>query len=524
MTTVDAATDRPPVDPRRGLTAAEVAERVARGEVNAAPPAPSRTVGEILRANLFTRFNALMTSLGAVVLAAGAPADALFLGVVVANTLIGVLQELRAKRTLDKLALLNAPRARVIRNGAVEELAVDDLVLDDVLDLTPGQQVVADAVALTSDSLELDESLLTGEADAVDKAPGHELLSGSFVVAGAGRAQVVRVGADAYAAKLASEARRFSLTKSELMRNVNRIVQVVTWLLVPIGTLLAVTQFVIRDESWQDAAVSAVAGVVGMVPEGLILLTSVAFAVGAVRLAQRRALVNELAAVEVLARVDVLCVDKTGTITAGTLDLAEVRPLDRRRRRGRGAGGRGGQRPEPQPHLRRPSSSPTRRRPAGWTLVRAVPFSSARKWSAAVFEGRGTYVLGAPEFVLGDRYEEIRAVVEPEADAGRRVLLLAHAPDPLDGEHLPPGITATALVLLEDRLRHDAADTFTYFARQGVTIKVISGDNAEPCRQRGPPGGIDGAERAVDARELPDARPSPRPSPTRWTPMWCSAA
>lgn len=509
VTTTEEAASRPPVDPRRGLTAAEVAERVARGEVNAAPPSPSRTFGEILRANLFTRFNALMVSLGAVVLAAGAPGDALFLGVVIANTLIGVLQEVRAKRTLDRLALLNAPRARVVRDGTTTELPVEDLVLDDVIELAPGQQVVADAVAVASDNLEIDESLLTGEADAVDKPVGAELLSGSFVVAGAGRAQVVRVGADAYAARLAGEARRFSLTKSLLMRDVNRIVQLVTWLLVPIGLLLAVTQLVVRDEPWQEAAVSAVAGVIGMVPEGLILLTSVAFAVGAIRLAQRRALVNELPAVEVLARVDVLCVDKTGTITAGALDLAEVRSL----------GGTdlpvadalaavAASDPNPNPtQAAIEAAYPVA--PAGWELVRAVPFSSARKWTAAAFQGRGTWVLGAPEFVLGNRYDEVRPVVEPEADAGMRVLLLAHSPDALDGEALPATVTPAALVLLEDRLRPDAAETFTYFARQGVTIKVISGDNPRTVAAVATRAKIAGAARSMDARDLPDPDADP---------------
>ncbi|HAP76848.1 MAG TPA: magnesium-transporting ATPase, partial [Acidimicrobiaceae bacterium] len=302
-------------DPTLGLSTAEVADRVARGQVNTIPAAPTRTVSQIIRANVLTPINFVIGVLAALVIAAGSPKDALFGGVIVANSVIGVVQELRAKRVLDKLSVVNAPRAHAVRNGQVVELQVHELVLDDVVELRTGAQIVADGIVLTHDSLEVDESLLTGEADPVVKATNDDVLSGSAVVAGTGRMVVTKVGAENYAAKLAEEARRFTLVNSPLRNDVNRIVTFIGYIIIPLGILLASSQFLRRDETWQQSIISTVAGLVGMVPEGLVLLTSVAFAVGVVRLAQRRCLVQELPAIEVLARVDVLCADKTGTIT-----------------------------------------------------------------------------------------------------------------------------------------------------------------------------------------------------------------
>ena len=338
---------------QRGLTAADVADRVARGQVNDVPDAPSRTFTEILRANLFTKFNALIGSLWAIVMICGAYRDALFGGVVVANTLIGIIQELRAKRTLDRLTVVNAPKVMAVRDGEIHQLAVNELVLDDVMDLRPGQQIVADSTVLAGTNLEVDESLLTGESDPVVKAIGDDLMSGSFVVSGSARAQVSKVGADAYAAQLAEEARRFTLVHSALRAAMDRIVTLVTYALVPTGIALFISQLD-SDGGVRDGLVSAVGGVVAMVPEGLILLTSVAFTVGVLRLAKRRTLVQELPAIEVLARVDVICLDKTGTITSGAMDVTEVRAVDGtdRTRAGdrRGAGGARVGGPQPERH------------------------------------------------------------------------------------------------------------------------------------------------------------------------------
>jgi cation-transporting ATPase E len=497
-----AATGEVVVDPAHGLSSAEVADRVTRGLRNDVPSAPSRTVPEILRANVLTPFNFLMGSLGALVLVTGEYRDALFLGVVVANALIGIIQELRAKATLDRLAVLNAPRARAVREGEVVELGVGDLVLDDVLELRPGQQIVADALVLVAESLEVDESLLTGEADPVVKDLGDELLSGSFVVAGNGRGRVHRIGAEAYAAKLAEEARRFTLVRSELMADMNRIVKGVTWVLVPTGILLFVSQFFRQDTGWREAVVGAVAGVVGMVPEGLILLTSVAFTVGVLRLARRRCLVQELPAIEVLARVDVVCLDKTGTITEGALDVTATRAI----------GGIEGvpaalaaiAANDPDPNATGLALRDEYPADPGWSMTDRVPFSSARKWSAMAFEGKGSWVFGAPELVMGDRFAEVEPLVRPEAEAGRRVLLLARADTPLAGEALPDGLQPAALVLLEDRIRADAPATFEYFDHQGVDLKVISGDNPVTVAAVARRAGLEGPEHGTDGRTLPD--------------------
>lgn len=507
--TVTATTEDRASEAARGLSAAEVAERTARGEVNEVPRAPSRTVGEILRANVLTRFNALIALLVAIVLAAGAPQDALFGGVIVANSIIGIIQELRAKRILDQLAVLSAPVAHVVRDGEVTDMAVHEIVLDDVLDLRPGHQVVADGVVLTTDALEIDESLLTGEADPETKHPGDELLSGSFVVTGSGRARVTKVGADAYAVKLAEEARRFTLANSELRASVDRIVTWVSWGLIPAAIGLVISNLRASDDVGA-ALVAAVAGMVAMVPEGLVLLTSVAFAVGVVRLARRRTLVQELPAVEILARVDVVCLDKTGTITEGSLVVHGVEPI---------AEVPGASLDDALAALAHsdPNPNPTQQAlidrypsaPDGWTRVEAVPFSSARKWSATRFDDQGWWFLGAPEMVLvGDRYDEIATAVRTAADDGLRVLLLAHSDDDRPGDTLvesgpPDDEDVVALVVLSDKIRPDAPDTLRYFTEQGVTLKVISGDNPATVGAVAARAGLESLGEPIDARDLP---------------------
>ncbi len=494
--------------PPTGLTAAEVAERVARGEVNDTGERTSRTLTEIIRANVFTRFNAILGVMLAVIIVVGPIQDGLFGIVLVANALIGIVQELRAKRTLDQLAVLNAPIARVVRDGSVAELAVDTVVLDDLLELRTGDQVPCDGLVHTEDGLEVDESLLTGESDPVDKHPGDEVLSGSFVVAGAGRFQATRVGPDAYARKIAAEARRFQLTRSELMDGINLILRIITWILIPVSALLFWRQ--IEDHPLDEALRGTVAGVVGMVPEGLVLLTSIAFGVAALTLARRKVLVQELPAVEGLARVDVVCLDKTGTLTEGEIVFDELELL--------GGGPDGGDGPQDgqvraalgalaadeNPNATLAVLAPAFPAPEGWTRTGAVPFSSARKWSAASFDGHGSGVMGAPEMVLDDAGSPARARADELAAGGRRTLVLAHADGPLGGEDRPGGLAPVALVMFSEKIRPDAADTLRYFDEQGVALKVISGDNprtvAAVARKVGLPGASDG----YDARELPE--------------------
>ncbi|MFT3852677.1 MAG: cation-translocating P-type ATPase [Ilumatobacteraceae bacterium] len=491
----------------KGLTSAEVAERVARGQVNTIPEAPTRTVRQIVRANVFTPVNLIVAILGALVILAGSPKNALFGGVIVANSIIGIVQELRAKKALDALRVVSAPVVHVLRDGTVHELTVGDLVLDDVVELRTGQQVVADGEVLDEDSLEIDESLLTGEADPIAKNPGDEVLSGSAVVAGTGHVRVTKVGADNYAAKLAEEAKRFTLVNSPLRNDVNRIVTLVGWAIIPIGLLLASSQFLRNDQGWRDAIISTVAGLIGMVPEGLVLLTSVAFAVGVIRLAKRRCLVQELPAIEVLARVDVLCADKTGTITEGSLALASVEPVGGAEEAEIEGALRAMAELDPDPNATLNAvKAHFESTPTTWKQTSRVPFSSARKWSAMAFADHGGWVLGAPEFVLRDEFGGALAEqVERHAADGSRVLLLAHC----DGDFGDPGapqlgaVAPRALVLLEDVVRPDAPETLEYFAEQGVTVKVISGDNPVTVGAVAHRAGLAGWDHNIDAKLLP---------------------
>ncbi len=488
-----------------GLTAAEVQDRVARGLTNDAGERTSRTYGEIIRANVLTRFNAILGTMLVIILFVGQIQDATFGIILVANSLIGIVQETRAKRTLDRLAVLNAPRARVVRDGVVAEIAVEAVVLDDLLELRTGDQVPADGTVRLVDGLEIDESLLTGEADPIDKTVDAEVLSGSIVVAGSGRFQATSVGSDAYARKLAIEARRFTLVQSELMDGINTLLRWIQYALFPVSALLLWRQLGSNDVN--EALVGVVAGVVGMVPEGLVLLTSLAFGIAAVTLARRNVLVQELPAVEVLARVDVVCLDKTGTLTEGDVAFGstELVPTDGKRsddaevRAALGALADDENRNATLGAIGAACPSP------GWRRSAVIPFSSARKWSAATFVDHGSWVIGAPEMILADAPDEqVRARADELAAAGNRVLLLGHADETVAGDELPKGFTPAALVLLEEQVRPDAAETLQYFTDQGVELKVISGDNPRTVGAVARRVGLPGSGDAYDARELPE--------------------
>ena len=489
-------------DPDRGLSAAEVAEREARGQVNVVPRTHTRTVGQIVRANVFTRFNALLGAMLAIILVVGPIQDALFGFVLIANALIGIVQELRAKRTLDALTVLTAPKARVVRDGEVRELAVDHVVMDDVLDLAPGGQVVVDGTVLSSDGLELDESLLTGESDAVSKSPNDAALSGSFVSAGSGRMVATAVGADAYAVRLAQEARRFTLTRSELRDGVDQILRWVTIAIVPTAALLFVSQIRAHD-SWREAVSGAVAGTVAMVPEGLVLLMNIAFAVAVVRLAKRNVLVQELPAVEGLARVDVLCIDKTGTLTEGKLSVIAVEPLDVEAPVAEALAAIAADDPHPNATM-----SAIRERfpaaPAGWSPTGSVPFSSARKWSAASFDGHGSWYVGGADVLL--RGDDVGQALVQEATSDGRAGPGAGAcrGDRPSSAELPADLRPAAVVTLRDSLRPEAERTLRYFEEQGVVVKVISGDDPRTVGAIASQLELPGAADAVDARILPE--------------------
>lgn len=516
MTHLDADDRIDPADPvhalspATGLTAAAVAERVARGEVNDVPVRSSRSLADIVRANVFTRFNAIIGVLWVIMLIVAPIQDSLFGFVILANTGIGIIQEWRAKKTLDSLALIGEVRPTVRRDGTAVEVSTSQIVLDDVIETGPGDKIVVDGVCVEADGLEIDESLLTGEADPVVKQPGDEVMSGSFVVAGGGAFRATKVGREAYAAQLAEEASRFTLVQSELRSGISTILKYVTWMMVPTAIGLIVSQLVAKDNELDDSIARTVGGIVPMVPEGLVLLTSVAFAIGVVRLGRKQCLVQELPAIEGLARVDTVCLDKTGTLTEGGMDVTHLRMLD-------GAdetyvrtvlGALGESDPRPNASLQAIIDAyPLAEFDGEWRCTESLPFSSARKYSGATFgEGDGTsstWLLGAPDVLLA---EDDPALAETGRlnEQGLRVLLLARAVRDLDDPEVAEGVTATALVVLEQRLRPDAADTLRYFDEQNVRAKVISGDNAVSVGAVAAKLGLSGA--TVDARRLPAGR------------------
>ena len=486
-----------------GLSDAEAGERRARGLGNDVPEAHTRSVGQIIRNNVFTPFNALLGGLLAVILVVGPLQDALFGIVLVANTLTGVIQELRAKRTLDRLMVLTAPKARIVRGGEVREASVGEVVLDDVLAITPGDQIVVDGEVIDASGLEVDEALVTGESEPVLKGLGDALLSGSFAAAGSGFYRATRVGREAYARQIADEARRFTLAHSELRSGMNRIIKLVGWAMLPTAALLLYSQ-ITAHANVEDSLRHTVAGVVAMVPEGLVLLTSIAFAVGVVRLARARVLVQELPAVETLARVDIVCLDKTGTITSGDIsvvDLVIFAGSEVVATQALGALAAS----DPNPNTTLAAMARAYPCPDGWTPIAVLPFSSTRKWGAADFGDRGRWVLGAPELVAGNESADVVRRVEIEATAGRRVVLLGSYSAPIPAETLDPSaLVPTALAVLEDQIRPDAPETLKYFTDERVSIKVISGDHPRTVSAVAARGGVAGAEAWVDARELPD--------------------
>ncbi|KAA9151147.1 HAD-IC family P-type ATPase [Microbacterium lushaniae] len=503
-----------------GLDAAAVAERAAAGETNAFTPDTSRSVWNIVRANVFTLFNGIIFGCFFVLMLLGRWQDALFGAIALSNSVIGCVQEFRAKAALDRLALLNAPRARIRRDGSEGEIAPAAVVLGDLLVLRPGDQVPADAVVTQDRALQIDESMLTGEADAIDKHVGDEALSGSVVIAGEGLARVTRVGADSYANRFAGEAKRFSLVRSEVRAVVNRVLVWMGWIIGPVALLVLNAQMVVaggwgpawRSGRWTDAVVSTVAAITAMIPLGLVLMTSIAFAVGAARLARQQVLVNELPAVEVLARVDVLCLDKTGTLTAGDIAFDAVHAMtdapdgvaDTLAWYAAAPGANATAR-----SLRESFPVVTPRHPVG-----EIGFSSARKWSAVSFRDDvgGTWVLGAPEIVLGTdgagEATEVGRLVTTLAAAGRRTVVLARSPHALTAadvaaERLPAGLRPAAVITFRERIRPDAAQTLRYFGDQGIGIRVISGDHPRTVAAVAREVGMDVGE-GYDARLLPD--------------------
>ena len=491
---------KPSSEQLHGLTDAEVRQRIEQGLVNHNSDIKSKSIKRIVLENLITPFNILNFVLAVLILIVGSYKNLLFMGVIICNIFIGTVEEIRAKKTIDKLSLIAEPKAHVIRNGIKQEIAIHDIVMDDITFLGAGNQVCSDAVVIEGEC-EVNESLLTGESEPVLKQPGDHLLSGSFIISGNCHARVEHVGKDNYAAQITDNAKYVKKPNSEIMRWTNRIIKYIGFTLIPVGIALFCKQVFISHQGFNDAIVGVVAALIGMIPEGLILLTSVVFAVSIIRLSQHKTLVQELYCIETLARVDVLCLDKTGTITEGTMEVTDVLPLH--------------DTTNEELNIALGSlihaledDNPTFNAVKTYcdkydklTCNHIVPFSSARKWSGASFDESGSYIFGATEFILKDSspYQEI---IEEHSEKGQRVLMLAHSPHQMQDKELPEEIHPMAFLFISDKIRAEAPDTLAYFAEQGVDIKIISGDNAITVANIAKKAGLKTAEQYVDATTL----------------------
>ena len=484
-----------------GLTEQEAAARTEKGQVNQTEENLLKSDGQIIKENTVNVFNLLNLVLALFVLLVGSPKNTLFFGVVIINTLIGVFQELRAKHTIDKLSVLAKDQATVLRGGKLQQIDQEAIVLGDTLLLKNGDQVPVDGEILSGEGMEVDESLLTGEADRILKQPTDRLYSGSFVTAGQGFYRATAVGADNFAQRLSSEAKSETGNSSQLTKVLSRMITVLTVIIVPVGLMMLYSQYQ-ASSSIRQAVLGTVAALVSMIPEGLMLLTSVAFAVGAANLARKKVLVQALPSIETLARVDVICLDKTGTITDGTLRFEESLL---------------GQVTEERfkvimsalmKNLTDDNATAQALRNAfqadnDWQVEKMIPFSSARKWSGVTFQNEGSYVVGAPEFIFSTVPEEFQQAIQPYMEQGYRVLALASYPEVLS-ETFEKEPNWLATLIISDNLRENAQETFGYFAKQDVQLKVISGDHPLTVSKIAQKAGIPRAEYYVDMSEIDD--------------------
>lgn len=490
-------------DPNVGLSSDEALARQKGGWSNVTGNEGNRTEKQIIRENVLTFFNMVFIILAVILLISGSHVKNLtFLIVVFFNTVIGCFQEIRAKRAVDKLTLVAAQQVRTIREGQLLRIRSDKIVRDDIVEFTAGDQICADGT-VRSGELQVNESLITGEADAIIKRPGDSLKSGSFVISGTARAQLTKVGSDSFAARLAAEAKANPhASKSEMMRSLDRLIRVVGYALIPIGIIMFYQECFVLDMPFRKSVEATVSALIGMIPEGLYLLTSIAMAASAMKLTRKKVLVQDMNCIETLARVDVLCVDKTGTITEAKMEVNNVVPLTE----------------DPPEHLEQvlaaiytgiePENDTARAMSemfagsSDWDCIRRVPFNSQTKWSAAIFREHGAYIIGAPEFSLGNRYGEIRQTVEQWTCQGFRVLLISHYSGEVSSRLDTSLLRPLALILLTNRIRPEAPATFAYFAQQGVSVRVISGDNPMTVSEVARRAGIPNAEMYIDAGEL----------------------
>ena len=484
-----------------GLTSEEVEERKKQGLVNEDTTVPTKKVSRILRENFFTLFNFLNLFLAIAIFAVGSYKNMLFMGIVIINTAISTFQEIRSKKMIDKLAILAESKAKVIRDGFKQEISIHEIVLDDILEYETGNQIVADCI-IQEGEVEVDESFLTGETDLIYKKEGDLILSGSIIVSGTCMAKVKHVGKDNYAAQISAKAKYVKKVKSEIMDSLNKIIRILTFAIVPIGALLFCNQYFHLGVDIQEAVVKTVAAMIGMIPEGLVLLTSTVFAVSIVRLSKRKVLVQDLYCVETLARVDVLCLDKTGTLTEGKMEVIDFESV-------------GISKEELELHIIRYANACKDTNATMFALKekfdnkkveieeteKLIPFSSQTKWSAVSYKNGESFILGAPEFVLRDRFAEFEEKIKEKA-TDYRVIVLVKTTDKVEKNILPNNIEVVGFIYIRDKIRKEAKATIEYFKQQNVQVKIISGDNPVTVSQIAKEVGVENADKYVDASTL----------------------
>ncbi|HJJ14092.1 MAG TPA: cation-translocating P-type ATPase [Clostridiaceae bacterium] len=482
-----------------GLTKEEVEERIKENKVNYDTSLPTKSIKTIVRENIFTLFNLINILLGVAVFCVGSYKNLLFLIVIFCNTAISIIQEINSKKAVDKLSILAQAKVNCIRDGEKQEIGINSIVLDDLLMLETGNQIVADSIILEGE-VEVNESFITGESDVIYKRKGDTLLSGSFVVSGKCKAEVIHIGDENYTSKISSGAKYVKKVNSEIMKSLNGIIKIVSIAIVPIGILLFFNQLGLTENSFKNAVVNTVAAIIGMIPEGLVLLTSTVLAVSVIRLSKRKVLVQELYCIETLARVDTLCLDKTGTITEGTMEVNDIIEITKSKE-------------ELEEILSEISSASDDnnstieairakyKNKQKWKVINKIPFSSQKKWSGVCFKDKGSYIIGAPEFVLREKYDEYKERIEKYSN-DYRVIIVANSEGDFIEKELPDKLEVLGFVLISDVIRKEASKTLEYFKEQGVNIKIISGDNPITVSKIAKRAGVENSEKYINMQEI----------------------
>lgn len=460
---------------QNGLTEEQVKQRKEQGKVNYDTAVPTKSIKKILYDNFFTLFNFLNLFLGIAIFLVGSYKNMLFLGIVIINTAISTIQEYNSKRVVDKLSVMASSRANVIREGKKQEISIHDLVLDDIIELHIGNQIATDSVIIKG-NVQVNESFITGEQDTIYKKEGDKLLSGSYIVSGKCIAKVESVGEDNYTAKISSGAKYIKQVNSEIINSLKKIIKILTFAIIPIGIASFYTQLHVEDATFQEAVVKSVAAIIGMIPEGLVLLTSTVLAVSVMRLSKSKVLVQELYCIETLARVDTLCLDKTGTLTQGTMEVKDLIPVNRTQKEMNNILSNFAKFSEDENATIEAIKEKFTQMENQWKPTKKIAFSSQTKWSGICFEGEGAYLLGAPEYVLGEDFQQYKHTIEEYAK-DYRVLVITHTKSEVTSDQLPQEVELIGYVLLLDKIRKEAKQTLAYFEEQGVAIKIISGDN-----------------------------------------------